>query len=137
MSIFSEIYGVYFRIAARLLQKAEVDEQTVYDEIRREGFRDSVLFLPQKLIPQKDGSDWHLFSRQADGTLRSVLHHKPEPRVTLLQKRWLRAKLNDPRLALFLSDEALLQAALFDQRLQHFTICHCTSFLLVYLPTRR
>ena len=107
MSIFSEIYGVYFRIAARLLQKAEVDEQTVYDEIRREGFRDSVLFLPQKLIPQKDGSDWHLFSRQADGTLRSVLHHKPEPRVTLLQKRWLRAKLNDPRLALFLSDEAL------------------------------
>ena len=56
MNIFSEIYGTYFRIAAKLLGNKVTDEKTVRETVKHEGFRDSVLFLPQKLIP--GGEDW-------------------------------------------------------------------------------
>ena len=44
MNLFSEIYGAYFRIAAKLLESEVTDEKAVNDEVQRGGFRDSVLF---------------------------------------------------------------------------------------------
>ena len=84
MNIFSEIYGTYFRIAAKLLEKEITDEKTVRDTIMKEGFRDSILFLPQKLIPSD--SDWGLFSRTDDGKLRRITKRSPVKVMTLLQK---------------------------------------------------
>ena len=60
-NLFSEIYGTYFRIAAKLLARGVTDEKTVREIVGSDGFRDSALFLPQKLIP--DGEDWGLFRR--------------------------------------------------------------------------
>lgn len=106
MTIFSEIYGAYYRVAARLLGMAGASDSDVYDIIREDGFRDSALFLPQKLLPQKDGSDWGLLVRGEDGLLYPTVGEPPKV-LTRLQKMWLKAKLDDPRARLFLSSEAL------------------------------
>ncbi len=105
MNIFSEIYGTYFRIAAKLLEREVTDEKTVRETVKREGFRDSVLFLPQKLIP--GGEDWGLFSRTADGKLKRITKYPPAKVLTRLQKMWLKAKLSDPRIRLFLDKNSL------------------------------
>ena len=105
MNIFSEIYGTYFRVAAKLLEKEVTDEKTVRETVQREGFRDSVLFLPQKLIPGSE--DWGLFRRTSDGRLRRITLNPPVRVLTKLQKMWLKSKLNDPRIRLFMDNETL------------------------------
>ena len=105
MNIFSEIYGTYFRIAAKLLENKVTDEKTVRETVQREGFRDSVLFLPQKLIP--GGEDWGLFRRGENNTLCRIIKKAPVKVLTKLQKMWLKAKLSDPRIRLFMDDETL------------------------------
>lgn len=107
MTIFGEIYGAYYRIAARAMAESSVSENEVYELIRTLGFRDSALFLPQKLLPQKDGSDWGLLRRNADGTLMRITENPPPAVLTLLQKRWLKAKLADDRFRLFFDNETL------------------------------
>ena len=105
MNIFSEIYGTYFRIAAKLLENEVTDEKTVRETVQREGFRDSVLFLPQKLLPGEES--WGLFSRMPDGTLGRITKNAPVKVLTKLQKMWLKSKLSDPRIRLFMDDENL------------------------------
>ena len=105
MNIFSEIYGTYFRIAAKLLENEVTDEKTVRETVMRDGFRDSVLFLPQKLIP--GGEDWGLFRRDEDKSLSRITKKVPVKVLTKLQKMWLKAKLSDPRIRLFLEDEVI------------------------------
>ena len=105
MNIFSEIYGTYFRIAAKLLENEVTDEKTVRETVQREGFRDSVLFLPQKLIPGSE--DWGLFCRGTEGELRRITKNAPVKVLTKLQKMWLKAKLSDPRIRLFMDDETI------------------------------
>ena len=107
MTIFSEIYGAYYRVAARAMRKKTVTDSEIGGLIRSLGFRDSALFLPQKLLPQKDGSDWGLLRRNDDGTLSRITENPPPAVLTLLQKRWLKAKLADERFRLFLDDETL------------------------------
>lgn len=127
MTIFSEIYGAYYRVAARLLSLGSVSDSDVYDAVREDGFRDSALFLPQKLLPQPDGSDWGLLTRGSDGLLHAVVGEPPRV-LSKLQKMWLKAKLSDPRIRLFLSDEAMqgLSERLSDipplYRREHFRI---------------
>ena len=105
MNLFSEIYGTYFRAAAKLLENEVTDEKTVRETVLRDGFRDSVLFLPQKLIPS--GEDWGLFRRTADGNLRRITKNAPVKVLTRLQKMWLKAKLSDPRIRLFIDEDTL------------------------------
>lgn len=105
MTLFHEMYGAYFRIAARVLEEAPLTDRRVQDIVAKEGFRDSVLFVPQKLLPQKDGSDWGLLHRNPDGTLAAVTKNKPVMPLTLLQKRWLKARLSDPKMQLFLDEQ--------------------------------
>lgn len=107
-NIFSEIYGAYFRAAAALLSRRgePLSEQDVYKAVEKHGFRDSALFLPKKLIPQKDGSDWGLL-RKTESGLEPVTQNPPPNILTGLQKSWLRAMLSDPRTALFLGDDEL------------------------------
>ncbi len=107
MNIFSEIYGTYFRIAAKLLECEITDEKEVRDTVLSDGFRDSVLFLPQKLIPGDE--DWGLFRREKDNTLRRITKKAPVEVLTKLQKMWLKAQLSDPRIRLFMDDETIEQ----------------------------
>ena len=105
MKIFSEIYGTYFRITSKILSEAYTDDKTVRDIIMKEGFRDSVLFLPQKLIPGSE--DWGLLERLPDGRLKRIIKNKPVEILTSLQKSWLKAKISDPRIRLFMDDDTI------------------------------
>lgn len=124
MSIFSEIYGTYFRIAAKLMENEFTDEKTIRETIQSDGFRDSVLFLPQKLIPTSES--WGFFNRETDGKLRRITKKAPTRTLTGLHRMWLKSKLSDPRIRLFMDDEVLaaLEARLADvpplYRKEHF-----------------
>ena len=108
MNIFSELYGAYFRTAASLLRKRgkPLSEADIHKAVEKYGFRDSALFLPKKLIPQKDGSDWGLLRKTEDGFV-PVTKNSPPVILSGLQKAWLKAKLLDPRVSLFLDDHEI------------------------------
>lgn len=110
MNIFSEIYGAYFKAAAALLSQRgkQLAETDFYKAVERHGFRDSALFLPKKLIPQRDNSDWGLF-RKKDGGFVPITKNPPPDILSGLQKSWLKALLSDPRIALFLSDSEMIK----------------------------
>lgn len=110
MNIFSEIYGAYFRTAASLLARRgkPLAESDVYKAVERHGFRDSALFLPKKLLPQKDNSDWGLLRKTENGFV-PITKNPPPDILSGLQKSWLKALLSDPRIALFLSDDEMIR----------------------------
>lgn len=107
MRIFSELYGAYFRIVSKVLTEHALTDKEVRDIVAEVGFRDSGLFLTKKLLPQADGSDWGLLMRDKAGVLHPVTVSEPPHILTALQKRWLRSKLDDPRICLFLNDREL------------------------------
>ena len=115
MTIFSEIYGTYFRIAASVLSRESISSDEINDIIIKQGFNDSILFLPQKLMPRPDQSDWGLLKKQADKFI-PVIKNKPVFIMTRLQKMWLKAIINDPRIRLFLNNDdiKILETKLFD-----------------------
>lgn len=107
MTLFSEIYGAYFRIASAVLERETVTASDLERIVAGEGFRDSVLFIPDKLRPG-EGS-WGLLEDRGNGEWGRVTSNPPVTIVTELQKRWLKAKLSDPKMWLFLTDEELAE----------------------------
>lgn len=106
MNLFSEIYGVYFRITGEILKRGSVTEKEIYDIIYENGFRDTVLFLPDKLMPEKN-ADYGLLRKNPDGSYSSVLKNLPVRVMSGLQKSWLRSVICDPKAGLFLDDNEL------------------------------
>ena len=94
--LFSEVYGTYFDVLSEILEKA-VDGNLTRDAmdaiIREKGFEESILTIPQNLSEQV----WPLL--HSDFT--TPLEHKPTQPITTLQKRWMKALLQDPRIRLF------------------------------------
>ena len=99
--IFSELYGVYYKTVASIL-KAAVDhplqENEINQIVEKHAFGESMLTIPAAL---KEGK-WQLL--RDNGT--TPLNHAPAIPLTLLQKRWLKAIMHDPRIQLF-TDEPL------------------------------
>ena len=85
-NIFSEVYGTYYNIVAKILGQA-VSGGLTLEQLQRivykEGYEESALeFLPAL----QDGS-WLLLTKD----FKTPLKHKPTMPLTLLQKRWLKA----------------------------------------------
>lgn len=102
--LFSEIYGSYFHVVAAVLAEASdgnMTERRMTELVLEKAFAESALTIPAAL---KSGA-WPLLDRE----YRSVLRHKPAMPLTTLQKRWLKALLLDPRIALFAPDTAGLE----------------------------
>ena len=94
--IFNEIYGTYYNMLAKLLSRAvegELTEERLYATVRQEGYEESILTVPKALKEQT----WPLLRED----LTTPLRHKPTMPLTELQKRWLKALLQDPRIRLF------------------------------------
>lgn len=100
--LFHEIYGSYFRVASMVLDKAcagTLDEKQLNSFIRQHAFGESALTIPDGLK-----NEWHLLTDK----FSTPLNHAPAMPLTTLEKRWLRALLSDPRIALFgVSDAGL------------------------------
>lgn len=94
--LFSEIYGSYFNVVAAVLAEASDGTLTasrITAIAQEKAFSESTLSIPAAL----KSAHWPLL----DSDLHSVLRHKPTMPLTSLQKRWLKALLSDPRIALF------------------------------------
>ena len=94
--LFSEVYGTYYNVLAKLLGCAvdgTLTKASMDAIIREQGFEESILTIPEALESQT----WPLLKKD----LSTPLAHKPTMPLTTLQKRWLKALLNDPRIKLF------------------------------------
>lgn len=102
--LFSEIYGSYFNVVAAILTAAAtggLTDKRMTELVNEKAFAESTLSIPAAL----KGGDWPLLNRD----LTTVLHSAPTMPLTLLQKRWLKALLQDPRIALFAPDTTGLE----------------------------
>ena len=102
--LFHEIYGSYFNVVAAVLSEAAesgLADRRLTELVQEKAFAESVLVIPAAL---KSG-EWPLL----DKNLKPVLKHRPTMPLTTLQKRWLKALLLDPRIALFAPDGAGLE----------------------------
>lgn len=94
--LFSEIYGSYYDTVSRILRRAvegELTDREMRSIVAEHAFSESIAVIPDAL---KSGR-WPLLNK--DGT--TPLHRSPTAPLSLLQKRWLKALLLDPRIALF------------------------------------
>ena len=102
--LFSEIYGSYFNVVAAVLAEASegcLTDRRMTELIQDKAFAESTLTIPAALKKEA----WPLL----DSNLNSVIQSVPTMPLTLLQKRWLKALLQDPRIALFNPDPTGLE----------------------------
>lgn len=94
--IFSELHSAYYTAVGRIISRA-VDgglDAKAIDSITREcAFSESVLTVAPSLL----GGDWRLLRKD----LTTPITHEPRLPLTLIEKRWLKAILSDPRIRLF------------------------------------
>ena len=101
--LFSEYYGAYYACVAEILSEAAegtLTKERIREIAAEQGLGESVLTIPANL---RNGN-WPLITPDCKTPVRRL---PPHP-VTLLQKRWLKTLLLDPRIRLFgLTDEGL------------------------------
>lgn len=94
--LFSEVYGIYYNVLAKLLERSvdgTLTRESMNTIIREKGFEESILTIPEALESQT----WPLIKED----FSTPLQHKPTLPLTTLQKQWLKALLSDPRIKLF------------------------------------
>lgn len=94
--IFSELYSVYYNTVAKIIEaafNAETTEEDLQRCVMEEAFSESVLTI----LPSLKSGKWPLLNED----LSPVLLHKPTMPLTNLEKRWLKAISEDPRVKLF------------------------------------
>ena len=94
--LFHEIYGSYYQAVSAILQEAvrgTLTKKRLNELVQAHAFGESLLNIPDGLT----GERWRLLHRD----LTPELDNEPERPLTLLEKRWLRSLLLDPRIRLF------------------------------------
>lgn len=97
--IFSELYSAYYTVVAKLIDVALTRPVTREDIARaaaEHAFDESAVFIEQALSSER----WQVLT--ACG--KTALENEPSAPPTLLEKRWLKAVLLDPRVKLFGAD---------------------------------
>ena len=94
--MFHEIYGNYYNVLAKILKeavRAPVTDRRIREIIAEKGFGESGLSIPEALRTGR----WPLLNREN----RTPLRNEPEMPLTALEKSWLKAIRQDPRVKLF------------------------------------
>lgn len=101
MEIFHELYGRYYQNMTRILLETPCTREVISRIISEQGFEESLFFL----MPQITGeNEWNLLQEE-DKLWYSKLLYEPYTPTTNLERRWMKAQLNDKRISLFLSDD--------------------------------
>lgn len=98
--LFHEVYGTYYQAVSKILAKAvqgDLSKKDISRIVQKYAFAESWSTLTESLL----NGDWPFL----DEDLGTELLYEPEMPLTTLQKRWLKAMLNDPRIRLFLEPE--------------------------------
>ena len=99
--VFHEVYGAYYNALSRILSLAvrrELTPAKLYDAVRDNAFSESGMHLPDRLLT----GEWGFLNEN----LETCLGREPAMPLTLIQKRWLKSLMEDPRIRLFLDSEA-------------------------------
>lgn len=102
--IFSEIYSAYYNTVAKVLSAAvrhPLQKNELREIIEKNAFGESILNIEPAITEER----WQLI--RADGS--TPLKHVPTMPLTILEKRWLKALFEDPRIKLFSDNEIDLQ----------------------------
>ena len=94
--LFHEIYGGYYHTVAAILDEAvrgTLTPKRLRTLVQTHAFGESLLSIPDGLT----GERWRLLHSDLSAELNSA----PERPLSLLEKRWLRSLLLDPRIRLF------------------------------------
>ena len=129
MELFSEVYGCYFTVVAKILERAQCGMSKVEIEnmVNAQAFSDSAFHLLPRLLgravpegndqPKLFPGEWNLLEKKSDGNYyaKPQLANAKRP-MTNLEKAWLKALLSDKRILLFVSQSELeaLDSALSD-----------------------
>lgn len=102
-ALFSEIYGCYYSIIARILTDAAggIPLKNINDIVDSHGFAETAFHLLPSLI----GSEWNFLEKRGDLYYSKLSAAPPVRPLTALELSWLSALLTDPRIKLFISDE--------------------------------
>lgn len=103
MEMFSEIYGCYFTVVSRILEQARngLTKAEIEQLIKSHGFYDSTFYLLSALF----SGEWNLLYER-DKKYYSKLAGKTKRPLTIIEKSWLKALFDDPRIKLFLDEPA-------------------------------
>lgn len=94
--IFNEIYSVYYKTVAKIIERAlceDLDRKSLGQIIRENAFSESSINIIGALKDEK----WPLITED----YKTVLVNRPDLPVTELEKRWLKTLYSDPRMKLF------------------------------------
>lgn len=97
--LFHEIYSSYYNVVAKVLSMAVdgiLTPKMITKVVQEMAFDESLLNVPDKLV----GGEWNLLH---EDMTTPILGYPVMP-LSTLQKRWLKALLNDPRIKLFQPD---------------------------------
>ena len=102
--LFSEIYSAYYNTVAKIIcaaQKSQLDSDLLYEIVKKSAFQESVMTIGSFL----ESGKWPLVKKDYSTNIKNV----PTMPLSLLQKQWLKAMLNDKRIRLFVSDKIFYQ----------------------------
>ncbi|MCL2147185.1 MAG: hypothetical protein FWH52_05190, partial [Synergistaceae bacterium] len=102
--LFSEVYSAYFNAVAAIIDAAiseDITEKRILEIIKNKAFSESML----SILPSIKNEEWLIMNQK----LRTPIKHSPHMPLTLLQKRWMKGVLTDPRIALFIVDDTELK----------------------------
>lgn len=102
--VFSEVYGTYYNIVAKILTQAvegKLSAENLQQLVREDGYADSSL----QLLPALNDGTWKLLTPE----LKTPLKNVPTMPLTSLQKRWLKTLLGDEKIRLFFTDEEIAE----------------------------
>lgn len=94
--VFSEVYGSYYNVVAEVIAEAiegNLDRKKIMEIVTRKAFGESVATIPDNLQKQK----WPLI----DGDFKTPIREVPTMPLSNIQRMWLKAILQDPRIQLF------------------------------------
>ena len=94
--LFNEVYGSYYNVIAGILSEAvrgELSKERIRKIIEEKGYLESGISIPKALEKGK----WPLLRKDYTTPVR----HIPTLPLTTLQKQWMKAVCQDPRVRLF------------------------------------
>lgn len=105
MELFSELYSCYYQVVNEILRRAETAplyRKEISAIVEEQAFSESGLTLLPRLLE----GDWPLLEPTEAGYVGKMAPLPPLP-LTDIQKSWLKALLEDPRIQLFLEEQQL------------------------------
>ncbi len=105
MTLFSEIYNVYFQILKKILMDREgLSAEDLREQICVEGFEESPLYILPKLF----SGEWNVLKKEGNLYFSRLSDDFYVP-LTNLQRSYLKTILQDTRMQLFLKKEELVK----------------------------